>query len=139
MTEPQDVVREEDLPPLFRGHDMEIPYTTEQLRPTRERLRAAIEVDLARPDGRAAQRLAAAWTRIAELRLPRKAVPSNVLDSIETLVIAWERYEPGGIGRYAASLDAVGIVQEAGRIRWMLSEVEREMVLGHRIEVVPTE
>lgn len=139
MAEPGDVVREEDLPPLFRGHDLEVPYTPGQLRPTRERLRAAIEVDLARTAGTPAQRLAAAWTRVAELRLPRKAVPGPVLDAIEGLVMTWERYEPGGIGRYAGSLGVEGIAMEAARLRWMLAEVEREMVLGHPSEVVPTE
>ncbi len=111
-----------DLPPLLH-HDDEATYTARQLEPTIARLRAAVEGDLG--EGTASpQALAAAWTRIAELRLPRKAVPAAVLGEIEELVVAWDSHGMGGIVRHAWTLTPDEIEREAGRIRRMLADAE---------------
>ena len=90
-----------DLPDILRDHD-DATYTAHQLQPTIARLRAAVDdlgTETATP-----QALAAAWTRVAELRLPRKAVPGPVLTAIEDLVVEWGAQGMGGIARYAYSL-----------------------------------
>jgi hypothetical protein len=93
----------------------EVAYTREQLRPTIERLTLALDVDLAAGSA-PQQRLAAAWTRIAELRFPRKAVPQQVLDAIEDLVLRWSRE---GIAQCAAKLTNDEVQLEEKAIAWM--------------------
>ncbi len=110
-----------DLPDILRD-DHEATYTTEQLEPTIARLREAV-TDLG-TGAVTPQALAAAWTRIAELRLPRKAVPGPVLDAIEDLVVAWGSHGMGGIARHAYSLTADERAAEAERIRGMLAATE---------------
>jgi len=103
------------------------------------RLRLALEEDIERPGGSPQQRLAAAWTRIAELRLPRKAVPQVVLQEIEDMVIIWDRYGRGGIVRAAAALSDEAVEKEVERIRWMLTTTEYAAATGPAEPVVPTE
>ena len=131
--------RDLDLPPMFRGHDIEVPYTAEQLEPTVKRLRAAVEVDLGSGFGSPQQRLAAAWTRVAELRLPRKAVPNAVLDEIERLVAIWDTFGQGGIARYAYTLNEEQIEREANRVKKMLADTEAMYDDPFPVEMVPTE
>jgi hypothetical protein len=106
------------LPAMFQEAP-EVPYSPAQLEPTIARLRAALaefEVAPASPQ----QQLAAAWTRLAELRLPRKAVPVAVLDDIEELLLEWDRFQPDGIRRRAMSLSESEVLRERGRIAAML-------------------
>lgn len=110
-----------DLPEMFREHG-DASYTPQQLEPTLRRLQAAVDDVSASP--LTPQALAAAWTRIAELRLPRKAVPGPVLDEIEALVAAWGSQEIGGIAAQAYSLGAAEREREAERIRGMLAIAE---------------
>ena len=105
-----------DLPDILRD-DNDATYTAHQLEPTIARLQDAVS-DLG--DGTTPQALAAAWTRIAELRLPRKAVPGPVLDTIEDLVVEWGSRGMGGIARYAYSLTPDEVERESERIREML-------------------
>jgi hypothetical protein len=128
-----------DLPPMFRGHEIEVPYTREQLVPTIARLRAALEGDIGAPAGTPQQRLAAAWTRVAELRLPRKAVPHAVLDEIERLVAIWDALGAGGIARYAYALSDAEVQREAERIAAMLARCEAVYADGFPVPLVPTE
>jgi hypothetical protein len=127
------------LPPPFDTEGLDVPYTAKQLEPTMKRLRHAVDVDLKSDGRRPQERLAAAWTRIAELRLPRKAVPVNVLDEIERLTLAWDHYGRGGIVRHALSLSDAEAAKEAGRIVWMLRETEALAAADFPYEVVPTE
>ena len=106
-----------DLPDILRD-DHDATYTAHQLEPTIARLQDAVR-DLG-SDGTTPQALAAAWTRIAELRLPRKAVPGPVLDTIEDLVVEWGSRGMGGIARYAYSLTPDEVEREGERIREML-------------------
>ncbi len=124
---------------MFRGHDIAVPYTPEQLAPTLKRLRDALEIDLKPGAGTPQQRLAAAWTRIAELRLPRKAVPNAVLDEVERLVAAWDGFGNGGIVKQAYALSDAGVDREIGRILWMLQQTEAASSGAFPIEMVPTE
>ena len=110
-----------DLPDILRD-DHEATYTAQQLAPTLARLREAVG-DLG-AEGVTAPALAAAWTRLAELRLPRKAVPGPVLDAIEDLVAAWGAHGMGGIARHAYSLTAAERETAAERIREMLAATE---------------
>ncbi len=135
----QAAIEERDLPPMFRGHDLEVPYTAEQLRPTLERLRAAVVDDLGAGAGTPQQRLAAAWTRIAELRLPRKAVPAAVLAEIERLVEIWDRAGTGGIARAAFALGEAAVAAETQRIRGMLALAESALVGAAPEPRVPSE
>jgi len=128
---------EDQLPPIFRYED-DVPYTAEQLAPTIARLRAALS-DLRRAGPPPAQRLAAAWTRVAELRLPRKAVPGPVLAEVERLVALWDAHAPGGIGRYAATLSPERVEHEARLIGWMLDETEAAAQDAPAEPLVPTE
>ena len=132
-------MEEEDLPPMLRGHGIEVPYTPAQLAPTLRRLETALRQDFDRGYGTPQQRLAAAWTRIAELRLPRKAVPTRVLDDVEDLVIEWDRYDGNGIVRYAATLTDGEVERERARIERMLHLVQDMAAENHAFEVVPTE
>ena len=106
-----------DLPDILRD-DRDATYTAHQLEPTIARLQDAVS-DLG-SDDTTPQALAAAWTRIAELRLPRKAVPGPVLDTIEDLVVEWGSRGMGGIARYAYSLTPDEVERESERIREML-------------------
>ena len=106
-----------DLPDILRD-DHDATYTAHQLEPTIARLQDAVS-DLG-SDRTTPQALAAAWTRIAELRLPRKAVPGPVLDTIEDLVVEWGSRGMGGIARYAYSLTPDEVEREGERIREML-------------------
>ncbi len=111
-----------DLPDILRDDHDDATYTAHQLQPTIARLRAAVDdlgTETATP-----QALAAAWTRVAELRLPRKAVPGPVLTAIEDLVVEWGAQGMGGIARYAYSLTPAEMEREAERIRDMLSNAE---------------
>ncbi|MFN0096633.1 MAG: hypothetical protein ACKVVT_17895 [Dehalococcoidia bacterium] len=127
------------LPPPFDTEGLEVPYTAKQLEPTIRRLRLAVEVDLRSDARRPQERLAAAWTRIAELRFPRKAVPVKVLDEVERLIISWDAHGRGGIIKYAQTLSDVDAAREAGRVVWMLQETESLAALDFPYEVVPTE
>ncbi len=111
-----------DLPDMLRD-DHDATYTAHQLEPTIARLRDAVK-DLGAEGETTPQSLAAAWTRIAELRLPRKAVPGQVLDTIEDLVVEWGSRGMGGIARYAYSLEPDELGREAERIREMLEATE---------------
>ncbi len=106
-----------DLPDILRD-DHDATYTAHQLEPTIARLEDAVN-DLGGGEP-TPQGLAAAWTRIAELRLPRKAVPGPVLDTIEDLVVEWGSRGMGGIARYAYSLTPDEVEREGERIREML-------------------
>jgi hypothetical protein len=128
-----------DLPPMFRGHNVAVPYTREQLAPTTKRLRDALEHDLGSGTGTPQQRLAAAWTRIAELRLPRKAVPNAVLDEIEWLVATWDSYGRGGIVRHAYVLTDAQVEQEKKRIERMLQQAVAASDDDFPIPLVPSE
>lgn len=110
-----------ELPQMFREHE-DATYTALQLEPTIERLQRAVADMSATPV--TPQALASAWTRIAELRLPRKAVPAEVLREIETLVVAWGSHGMGGIAAQAYSLSVEEREREAERIRQMLAVVE---------------
>ncbi len=134
-----DYRQEIQLPPGLRDDGIEVPYTAGQLAPTLKRLRDALEKDLAATHGTPQTRLAAAWTRIAELRLPRKAVPSRVLDELEEIIVAWDGYAANGIGRHAATLTEAEVETERERIAWMLRRTEAAAGLGYTVEVVPTE
>jgi hypothetical protein len=128
-----------DLPPMFRGHDIEVPYTREQLAPTIKRLRDALDLDLGSATGTSQQRLAAAWTRIAELRLPRKAVPNAVLDEVERLVGIWDGYGQGGIARYAYSLSGAEVEREQRRLERMLEHTLAASADDFPLRLVQTE
>ena len=110
-----------DLPDLFREHG-DPAYTADQLQPTLDRLRAAIRDVNDAPVS--PQALIAAWTRIAELCLPRKAVPAGVLREIEALVVDWGARRIGGIAAYAYCLTDEQRAIEAERIRAMLAATE---------------
>ncbi len=112
-----------DLPAMLRDDHEDATYTARQLEPTIARLRAAVEVDLAGAEA-TPQRLAAAWTRIAELRLPRKAVPTAILREIEDLVVLWGSHGIGGIAAHAYTLPSDEREREAVRIREMLEVAE---------------
>ena len=110
-----------DLPEMFREHG-DASYTAQQLAPTLRRLRAAVDDVSELPV--TPQALAAAWTRIAELRLPRKAVPGPVRHEIEELVVEWGSQGIGRIAAQAFSLGAAEREREAERIRRMLAITE---------------
>ena len=111
-----------DLPDILRDDHDDATYTAHQLEPTIERLQDAVD-DLG-AEGPTPQALAAAWTRIAELRLPRKAVPGPVLDAIEDLVVEWGAQGMGGIARHAYSLTPDELEREGERIRDMLAATQ---------------
>jgi len=110
-----------DLPQMFREHG-DATYTAQQLEPTLLRLQAAVSDVSTDPVSPAS--LASAWTRIAELRLPRKAVPAPVLREIEELVVAWGSHGIGGIAAHAYALNETEREIEAQRIRAMLALTE---------------
>ena len=113
-----------DLPALFR-EQAAIAYSAEQLAPTLARLRQAASDVTADPV--TAPALAAAWTRLAELRLPRKAVPPAALSEIEDLVIQWGSHSingSGGISACAYALSEIERGRAAARIRMMLAQTE---------------
>ena len=125
-----------DLPAMFREHG-DASYTSEQLEPTLQRLRAAVERVSERPV--TAQDLAAAWTWIAELRLPRKAAPGAVLDEIEELVVAWGSHGMGGIAARAYSLNEEQREREAARMLGMLAITEAAAANAPPVPLVETE
>jgi hypothetical protein len=109
--------------PAARGE--ELSFGPGDLDIVLDRLRAAVHEDLRRPGPPVAQ-LTAAWTRVAELRLPRTIAPLAVLDEVERLVSLWDRQRgPGGIARAASALTADEVAAEADRLRAMLAETER--------------
>ena len=110
-----------DLPQMFREHE-DATYTAQQLEPTLARLRAAVADVSTEPVSPAS--LASAWTRIAELRLPRKAAPPPVLREIEDLVVAWGSHGIGGIAAHVYSLSDAEREIGAQRIRAMLEITE---------------
>ncbi|MDE2746780.1 MAG: hypothetical protein OXI41_12460 [Chloroflexota bacterium] len=110
-----------NLPQMFREHE-DATYTAQQLAPTLRRLRAAVDDISELPV--TPEALAAAWTRIAELRLPRKAVPGPVLHEIEELIVDWGSHGIGGIAARAYSLGESQRETEALRIRRMLEITE---------------
>ena len=116
-----------DLPQMFREHE-DATYTSSQLEPTIERLQRAVADLSASPV--TPQALASAWTRIAELRLPRKAVPTETLREIEDLVVAWGSHGIGGITAHAYSLSVEEREREAERIRQMLALAEAAAEVG---------
>ena len=128
-----------ELPRIFHEHDP-VTYTAEQLQPTLQRLRAAVadvEAEEVTPTA-----LTSAWTRIAELRLPRKAVPQVVLSEVEDLVIRWDQHAvngSGGIASCAYALSEVERSREAGRIRSMLAAAEAASESGPRDAVYRSE
>ena len=126
-----------DLPPPLRHDHDDAVYTAEQLAPTIARLRAAVE-DLG---GSAAtpQGLAAAWTRVAELRLPRKAVPGEVLDEVEALAVAWGAHGMNGIARHAYTLAPQEREREADRLRAMLAATEAAAADAPAVALYPSE
>jgi len=115
---------EPDLPLPLRGHGVHVPFSRGQLVPTAARLRDAVTIDLGGADVPTAQQLASAWLRIAELRLPRKAVPNQVLEIVEDLVARWESMGYGGVTRYAYALSPAERRQQAEAIRSMLASVQ---------------
>ncbi len=127
------------LPPGLRDDGREVPYTAGQLAPTISRLRKALDVDLNTAMGTPQQRLAAAWTRIAELRLPRKAVPIAVLDEVERLVGIWDGYGHDGIFRHAYIQTDDEVRRARETIAWMLREAEESAAMGYTEELVPTD
>lgn len=125
-----------DLPEMFREYG-DASYTSQQLAPTLRRLRAAVDDVSELPV--TPQALAAAWTRIAELRLPRKAVPGPVLHEIEALVVAWGSHGIGGIAAQAYSLGAAEREREADRIRGMLTNTEAAAANAPTVPLYETE
>lgn len=132
------MVKDSELPPMFR-EDFEILYTEKQLEPTIERLRSAIEEDLVKGVGTPQQSLAAAWRRIAELRFPRKAVPSNVLAEVEDLLGLWEKSRNGGPEGYAYSLSEEQILNEHNRLKKMLRWTQKAAKEAPKFPLVETE
>lgn len=125
-----------DLPDIFREHG-DPAYTAEQLQPTLDRLRAAVR-DLD-DSPTSPQTLIAAWTRIAELRLPRKAVPAPVLRELEALVVDWGTRGIGGIAAHAYSLTDEQRSIEAQRIHAMLAATETAAANAPTIPLYQTE
>jgi len=133
------VVPDLALPLPLRGHGADIPFSREQLAPTAARLRDSIATDLGGADEPTAQQLASAWLRIAELRLPRKAVPNAVLETVEDLVARWDSMGYGGMTRYAYSLSPAERRQQAELIRSMLATVLDAMDSAPDRVLVPTD
>ena len=125
-----------DLPQMFRAHEDAI-YTSSQLEPTIERLQRAVADLSASPV--TPQALASAWTRIAELRLPRKAVPAEIVREIEYLVVAWGSHAIGGIAAHAYSLNDEERDREAERIRRMLAAAEAAAEVGPALPLYQSE
>ena len=109
--------------PVRRGDEMH--FSPKELLPVLERVRLAVEVDLRMP-GTVQGRLINAWTRVAELRLPRTVAPQIVLDEVERLVNLWDASRgEGGINRAAFALADEACAFEVSRLEWMLQEMER--------------
>lgn len=107
--------------PVSRNADLH--YTAEELLPAQRRLELAEEA-WARGTGTPQQRLAEAWTFVAELRLPRTVIPGAVQDEIDRLLGLWDRVRPAGLQRYAFSLDEGACASEAEIVRQMLQCIE---------------
>lgn len=126
-----------DLPPPLRHDHDDAVYTAEQLAPTITRLRAAV-AELG-AGAATAQALAAAWTRVAELRLPRKAVPAEVLDEVEALAVAWGAHGMNGIARHAYALAPEEREREAERLRAMLAATVAAAADAPAVALYPSE
>jgi hypothetical protein len=85
------------------------------------------------------RQLASAWLRIAELRLPRTAVPNGVLESVEDLVARWDSMGYGGITRYAYSLSPAERRQQAAAINSMLAAVQDAIATATDNVLIPTD
>ena len=107
-------------------------------RPRRDS-RDAVSIDLAGAQTPTAQQLAAAWLRIAELRLPRKAVPNSVLETVEDLVTRFDAMGYGGVTRYAYSLSPADRRQQADVIRSMLASVRGAISSATDDVLMPTD
>ncbi|MFN0094667.1 MAG: hypothetical protein ACKVVT_07805 [Dehalococcoidia bacterium] len=101
-----------------------------ELGPARDRLAAAVR-ELEETPGTPQHRLAAAWTRVAELRLPKVVAPTAVLDELERLIAVWDKAGRfGGITGAAYRLRDDAIREEEARIRWMRDITEEAFVRG---------
>lgn len=127
------------LPLPLRGHGADVPFSRGQLGPTAARLQNAVSIDLAGAQTPTAQQLAAAWLRIAELRLPRKAVPNSVLETVEDLVTRFDAMGYGGVTRYAYSLSPADRRQQADVIRSMLASVRGAISSATDDVLMPTD
>jgi hypothetical protein len=107
--------------PVSRGDEMR--FTAEELEPARRRLADALERDWGGA-GTPAQRLAAAWQRIGELRLPGVVAPQSVLGEVERLVNLWDHHRPGGPLKAAHALTPEQVNAEVDVIRTMLDQVD---------------
>jgi hypothetical protein len=135
-----EVVSDEyELPLPLRGHDTDVPYTRQQLAATRARLQYAVHIDLGEEETPTAQQLAAAWSRVAELRLPRQAVPNAVLEVVEDLVTWWDTFGYGGLSRCAYSLSPEERRMEAMRIEAMLATVTECIHTADDVASVPSD
>ena len=139
MTGDSGVTGDLGLPLPLRGHGTEVPFSRRQLIPTAARLQDAVSIDMAGAQTPTAQQLAAAWLRIAELRLPRKAVPNSVLETIEDLVARWDAMGDSGVTRYAYSLSPADRRRQADLIRSMLASVQVAISSASDNVLVPTD
>jgi hypothetical protein len=92
--------------------------------PARDRVRLAIERDLGAA-GPIKPRLLAAWTRIAELRLPGSVLTPAAQDEIDRLVALWDHHpRPGGIQKQVYGMTEAACEAEADRLRALLAILE---------------
>jgi hypothetical protein len=117
-------VFDDGLPLSLAWEANAIQYSSEELQAALNRLQEALEVDLGNASVPNPQQLSSAWVRIAELRLPRMAVPRDVLESVESLVSRWDSMGTDGMQKYAYVLSAEERSAEAERIRAMLAAVK---------------
>ncbi len=97
----------------------------EEFVPSLNRVRLAVERDLGR-GGPIKPRLLAAWTRVAELRLPGSVLPQEAQDEIDRLVALWDRHpRPGGIQKQVYGSSDEACEAEAELLRVMLRGLER--------------
>ncbi len=130
---------EQELPLPLRGHGIDVPFSRDQLVPTAVRLQDAVSTDLGDAEVPTAQQLASAWFRIAELRLPRKAVPNSVLEVVEELVARWDSMGYGGVTRYAYALSPAERHREAEAIKSMLAAVRDAISTAPDTALMPTD
>jgi hypothetical protein len=108
--------------------DREVPCPPEDLARAERRLREAIEIDLRSFGDEPAMGLAAAWTRVAELRLPGWCLPSRVRDEIDRLVVMWDhRRGSSAIRNTALGLGPGEVADECERLARMLAELEHAL------------
>lgn len=97
----------------------------EEFVPALNRVRLAVDSDLA-TSGPIRPRLLAAWTRVAELRLPGSVLTLEAQDEIDRLVALWDRHpRPGGIQKQVYCMSDEACEAEAERLREMLRGLER--------------